>query len=137
MIRRAIEEHPEASNREIARQLGVSDKTVGAVRGKRGEQTYAPAAELTRLDLHGAQAQDQREEEELVRDRGDGRLLATVDLVVERGNAAYFFTAGSWIPAELAHLPRRPAQDEELTREELSDFTGALMRRQRAAEEAD
>jgi hypothetical protein len=101
-IRQSLAEHPGESNRWHGKRLGVADKTVGSVR-------VEIQAELTRLDLHGAQAQDQREEEELVRERGDGRLLAAVNLIVSRGNAELFFVAGQEVPGEVAHLPRRPA----------------------------
>jgi hypothetical protein len=98
-IRRAIEEHQAASNRQLARDLGVSDKTVAAVRAE--VRKAAEAAEAPH---------------ELVREQS-GRLVALVDLIVDRpappGITAAVtevpVAAGFEIPPELAHLPRRPA----------------------------
>jgi hypothetical protein len=84
-IRQSLQEHPEWSDRQHAKALGVDHKTVGSVR----------AAELPHPDL--------------VVELLPGKIRALADLVITRGNVEYFYTAGSWIPAELAHLPRRAA----------------------------
>jgi hypothetical protein len=108
-IRESLAAHPDWSNRQHASAVGVTHNLVGKVR----------AAESTRLDLHGFQAQQQRAEEEsealedLVVDMVDGRLVAAVDLVVERADlgpsSGTFIAGGDPVPPELADLPRRPA----------------------------
>jgi hypothetical protein len=97
-IRQALAARPEASNRELARQLGVDHKTVAAVRG---EQTSPPPAEVS--------PPGELLDDDLVVEFVPGRIKARADLLITRGNVEYFLTAGSWLPAELAHLPRRAA----------------------------
>jgi hypothetical protein len=98
MIRRAIEENPEASNRQLARDLDVDHKTIASVRGEVGNPASLPT------------------EPALVREQG-GRLVALVDLVVTRpaplgataGPTEIVVAAGFEIPPELRDLPRRAA----------------------------
>jgi hypothetical protein len=84
-IRQSLAEHPDWSNRQHAKALSVDHGTVAKVRATENRHP------------------------ELLRDRGDGRLVALVDLIVERGNAELYFVAGQEVPGEVAHLPRRPA----------------------------
>ena len=97
-IRQALQAQPEASNRELARQLGVSDKTVGAVRAEK--LPHPPASDSAPAEPF---------DDDLVVEFVPGMVKARADLLITRGNVEYFLTAGSWLPAELAHLPRRAA----------------------------